>query len=105
MDEGKPFEPFVLFNPEGDGDISWPTFDTTDGRPMVVVFTDAAKAKQFMAAKGVTGYRVGKMSQPEFLRWLRHNLTNGVAALIAVDPEPAESMAVEILRLLAEYEG
>jgi hypothetical protein len=26
------FDPFIIFKPDGDG-ITWPSFETTDGRP------------------------------------------------------------------------
>jgi hypothetical protein len=67
-----------------------------------MLFTAGEKAKAFISAKGMPAeWLVGRMPQPEMLRWLRHNLLNGVP-LVAVDPEATEGRVVHIFRFLAE---
>jgi hypothetical protein len=98
------FTPHIVCRPQGDG-ITWPDFDTTDGRPAVVCFSEKEKAVVFMEGKGMGGgWNVGRMDVPEFLRWLRHNLLNGTP-LVMVDPTAKEGKAVEIFRFLAAAEG
>jgi hypothetical protein len=103
MSEQQASTPFIICKPEGDG-INWPSFDTTEGRPAVMVFTTREKAKEFVKAKGMQGqYGVARMAQPEILRWLRHNLLNGTS-LVGVDPGPDGGTAIDILRFIAEAE-
>jgi hypothetical protein len=100
----KPFTPFIICKPEGAG-ICWPDFDTADGRPAVMLFTSGEKAKGFIITKGIgPEWQVGQMKQDEMLRWLRHNLLNGIP-LVALDPGPTEGQVIEIFRFLAEVEG
>jgi hypothetical protein len=106
------FTPFIIYKPregEPEGAIEWPTFDITwgphTGKGAVIVFTTGDKAKEFIKAKGMPAdWHAGKMSQPELLRWLRHNLQTGVPAVV-VDPTPTEGQSLDILRFLAEFEA
>jgi hypothetical protein len=99
----EPFTPYLLCRPKGDG-IEWPQFDTTQGKPAVAVFTSPDKARQFLQDKKLVGvWNVGRMEQPELVRWLRTNLTSG-CPLVLVDPQAGEGTVVEILRFLAAIE-
>jgi hypothetical protein len=108
----KPFVPHILYEPR-DGGIVWPTLTTGEAGDAVAVFTTAEKAKAFRDAKPDRGLQVGSMPWEEFLRWLRFNLTSGLASCLTVDPDtaPVEGVPgatafrmIDIFRFLAEAE-
>jgi hypothetical protein len=114
-DKGGHFTPFIQYKKVETGGIRWPVLKTTLGEDAVPVFTNSEKAKAFARGKGMwLEWGVGRMEPPEFLRWLRYNLTSGLAPLVMVDPgvdpvpgspESTEGRALEIVRFLAEVEG
>jgi hypothetical protein len=99
--------PFIVCKPAEDG-ISWPVFDSTDGSRGINFFTSEGKAKTWIEGKrdGYPGYRVGQMQAPEFMRWLRANMAEGVSNVF-VDPDPAQQLnrAVPISTFLETLTG